>query len=154
MSDSNFKKVRLSPEGEMRRREMLQQLQGEMELARQKRTKFRAGSVIVGCLALLLFSVRFFDGTPKAPSDTIVDKVPEISAGGSAETIALKFIDLEQNRENVTGKYVVARTEPIQPSRVVLQLIDDFQLSQHLAEVGRPSVVGRINGEFRIVSLD
>lgn len=150
MSDSNFKKIRLTPEGETRRHEMLKHLQVEMESARQRRSRFRAGSVIVGCLALLFFSLRFFGGDVDPSTETIVDK----GQATTADEVALKFTDLVQNREDVTRKYVVARARPIHPKRVVLEVIDDVELSQNLAEVGRPSVVGRINGEFRIVSLD
>ena len=150
MTDSQFKKTRLSPEGETRRREMLEHLKLEMKSVHEQRSRFRTGAIIAGCLAVTLLSIRFFGGGANPPAGPIVDNGSE-DVIESVAKMEFQFVKLEENREDVSQKYVVSRD---QPSRLVFESIDDQQLAQELTEAGKPSVVGRIDGEIRIVSLD
>ncbi len=150
MSNSRSKKAELSPGGEARRGEMLECLQLEMKTLQRRRSQGR-GVLILGCCLVAVFSISFWqDSSDPNGADIAQNRIP-VAEAVSSGTPSWRRVQLVQNRDDVLSKYLVSRSEPI---KIFLEILDDAQLAQQLTEVGRPSVVGRIDGEFRVIALD
>lgn len=161
-SNANQLNHPLSAAGQKRRSQMLLDLKLEMANRVRTRKLIRRASAIGLALAVAssLFAWqgnpdadRVADVTGKDSEETLVEKgvMPPALSGTMVPTF--RYVSVDRNRKDVVSEYVVRKNES-EPSYSFFSTIDDGQLVSLLEEMGKPSVVGRIDGKYRVVGLE
>ena len=144
MTDNQHQPEFSSADGKARKASMLEYLQIELALTqRRRRTRKRAGGVaalvamcsIAGLIGLIGLKAKPASDLPHPAiaHDTVEKPAVESQRVAAAE--------VEQNRVTEDSKALV-----------VLEMIDDEELLSLLSAVGRPSVLGTINGKRTLIS--
>ena len=132
----------LSEQGKTRKQAMLGQLQDELVSVHHKRRQRKtlakgvAFALVVGVAGLVwAFVVRAPDS-----ENRIAEATPNTSMLG-------KSIAAVGNVEGIDERCIVANEN----NSASIELMADDELLEMLAAIGRPSVLGEINGEIRII---
>ena len=141
MTDNQHQTEFSSADGKARKASMLEYLQIELaSTQRRRRTRKRAGGVaalVAMCSIAGLIGLKAKPASdlphPAIAHDTVEKPAVESQRVAAAE--------VEQNRVTEDSKALV-----------VLEMIDDEELLSLLSAVGRPSVLGTINGKRTVIS--
>ena len=134
----------LSPEGEARKEAMLSQLQDELVSVhhkRRQRTRVAKGASFVAVVAIAGLAWSFLVLMDDA-GNQIVEGTEIVSPALRTSIVAVS------NVAGIDDRCVVENSD----SSAAIETMEDDELLAMLAAVGRPSVLGEINGEVRVIS--
>ncbi len=131
-----FEKVQLSPQGEARREAMRRMLSGAVVAAAQSRRRRRtAFGVMAMAGAVLMLGV-----INQAPNQRGASTSARIESG-RATKLPIQWVN---TRSDIMKQYVVQCSDPI-------ERLNDDQLLEEMADLGRPSGLIRIEGRSMLV---
>lgn len=136
---------------EARKEEMLVVLQSELTSFHRRRNRKRiiASSVAAGFAVLVAgFALLDFDAekTHVQTTDLATEQI-RLEPPAAATPPSYAYVKRVGNNPNVSDKYVVRNS----PTLLALEIVDDQELLSMLAANGKPSILGRINGELRLI---
>lgn len=147
---NNRHKIRLSQPGQLRRAQMLDDLQKEVTQNPKRRFRRR---LTIAVVPVVLLTFVLFRTISVGRNDVRVKNVVENSPGITVETTVVSASRFSPenvvvgNRDGVISRYVV-HTEQSKPRE--LNLISDDELLELLDQMGKPSVLGRIDGKLSV----
>ena len=150
MNESNPNR-RLSSAVEARKEQMLVDLQGELASFHRRRNRKRiiASSVAAG-VAVLVVGLALLDfdtqQNPVRPTNLAQEQIRR-EQPTTTPPPSYAFVKIVGNNPNVGNKYVVVNS----PTKLALEIVDDEELLKMLAASGNPSILGKINGELRLI---
>ncbi len=137
MTNKPFDDIRLSPEGNRRRAEMLATLQQEVVKVRRRKT---SRSIALGGAAMIacIFAAIWAGQSALPDGHEMVDKSP----------VSDKFGNAVVKKES---EYDSGIREPIVVRQVSLETINDDELLETLSSLGQPATIGHIGGQPVVV---
>ena len=158
MTDNQHQPEFSSADGKARKAAMLEYLQGELALThRRRRTRKFAGGVAALVAMCSIAGLMWLKAKPAAdsPYPAIALDVMEKPAVESqrVETASVQAA-IDQSPIGSTELEEVDQNRVMEDRKalVVLEMIDDEELLSLLSAVGRPSVLGTINGKRTVIS--
>ena len=138
MTNKPFDDIRLSPEGNRRRAEMLATLQQEVVKARRRKA---SRSIALGGAAMIvcIFAAIWAGQSTLPDSHEMVDKSPTVS-----DKIGNAVVNEEPENDSGVREAIVLR-------QVSLETINDDELLETLSSLGQPATIGHIGGQPVVV---
>jgi hypothetical protein len=142
-------KTNLSRKGQERRDQMLTKLQMEVTFVARRRS-WQRRAVATAPVVLLAFGLWWFIGNDAANQP--VEVAREIVEPGKTELIDPFSVEqaVVSNRSGVVQRYVVNTNDVVNSN---VQRVSDGELLDLLALAGKPSVLGRIDGQLTVIPI-
>ena len=145
------RKLKLSTAGELRRQQMLGELQREVDLhqtsVRRRKLTNRLAAGVISAAAIGVFAWSTMTGRIDLENKSGNDTVIAVKNDPVDSQPKFRFASVESNRADVNERYLVANFQP----RIEFESISDQELLSLLEATGNPAVLGEIDGQLTVI---